>query len=305
MAGFIVRRGALALLVLLTVSLLSFGLLKVSGDLAIAMAGEQAGVEYVAFLRKQYGLDDPLIVQYLRWLGRLLSGDLGISYYFGTPVTQVLAEKLPITMILGVSALLFAVVLSIPLGIVAALRPDSWIDRVVLGVALLGQAIPTFWLCFLMILLFGINLAWLPISGSTTWAHYVMPAVALGYYATPAFTRITRAGMIEALASDYVRTARAKGVRRPVVVLKHALRNALVPVVSVAAVQFGFMLGGSVVIETIFAMHGVGYLAWQSISQNDYPVVQAIVLTVASIYVMLTLTADLLNAAIDPRIRIR
>jgi peptide/nickel transport system permease protein len=176
---------------------------------------------------------------------------------------------------------------------------------VVLGVALLGQAIPTFWLCFLMILLFGINFAWLPISGSTTWAHYVMPAVALGYYATPAFTRITRAGMIEALASDYVRTARAKGVRRPVVVLKHALRNALVPVVSVAAVQFGFMLGGSVVIETIFAMHGVGYLAWQAISQNDYPVVQAIVLTVASIYVMLTLTADLLNAAIDPRIRIR
>ncbi|TAK80671.1 MAG: ABC transporter permease [Betaproteobacteria bacterium] len=305
MAGFILRRGALALLVLLTVSLLSFALLKLSGDLAIALAGEQAGAEYVAFLRKQYGLDDPLIVQYLRWLGRLLSGDLGVSFYFGTPVTAVLAEKFPITMSLGVSALLFAVVLSIPLGIVAALKPDSWIDRAVLGVALLGQAIPTFWLCFLMILLFGINLGWLPISGSTTWAHYVMPAVALGYYATPAFTRITRAGMIEALGSDYVRTARAKGLRRPVVILKHALRNALVPVVSVAAVQFGFMLGGSVVIETIFAMHGVGYLAWQAISQNDYPVVQAIVLIVASIYVVLTLAADLLNAAIDPRIRIR
>ncbi len=305
MTVFIVRRGALALLVLLTVSFLSFGLVKVSGDLAIALAGEQAGTAYVDFLRKQYGLDDPVIVQYLRWLGRLLRGDLGASFYFGTPVTALLAEKLPITMILGVSALSFAVLVSIPLGVMAALRPDSWVDRLVLGVALLGQAMPTFWLCFLLILLFGINLAWLPISGSGTWAHYVMPTIALGYYATPAFTRITRAGMIEALASDYVRTARAKGLRLPVIVLKHGLRNALVPVVSVAAVQFGFMLGGSVVIETIFAMHGVGYLAWQSISQNDYPVVQAIVLTVSSIYVVLTLVADLLNGAIDPRIRIR
>ena len=291
MAVFIVRRGALALLVLLTVSLLSFGLLKVSGDLAIALAGEQAGTAYVAFLRKEYGLDDPVIVQYLRWLARLLRGDLGASFYFGTSVTALLAEKLPITMTLGVSALSFAILISIPLGVIAALRPDSWVDRLVLGVALLGQAMPTFWLCFLLILMFGINLAWLPISGSTTWAHYVMPTIALGYYATPAFTRITRAGMIEALASDYVRTARAKGLR--------------LPVVSVAAVQFGFMLGGSVVIETIFAMHGVGYLAWQSISQNDYPVVQAIVLTVSSIYVVLTLVADLLNGAIDPRIRIR
>lgn len=304
MAGFVLRRCLVAVLVLLTVSLLSFGLLKLSGDLATTMAGDQAGADYVAFLRKEYGLDRPLPVQYLHWLGRAMTGDLGTSFFYGSPVTDLVAERLPITMTLGLSALMFAVTLSIPLGVLAALRPDSWIDRAVLGIALLGQATPTFWLCFLMILLFGINLRLLPISGTASPAHYVMPTIALGYYAAPAFTRIVRAGMIEALASDYVRTARAKGLRPPAVVLRHALRNALVPVVSVAAVQLGFMLGGSVVIETIFALHGVGYLAWQSISQNDYPVVQAIVLTVACFYVVLTLAADLLNALVDPRIRL-
>jgi peptide/nickel transport system permease protein len=304
MAGFALRRGALALLVLLTVSLLSFGLLKLSGDLAISLAGEQASSEYVAFLRKEYGLDQPLLVQYARWLGRTLTGDLGTSFYFGKPVAALLAEKAPVTLILGLAALCFAVALSVPLGVAAALRRDSWVDRAVLVIALLGQATPTFWLCFLMILLFGINLGWLPVSGAASPAHFVMPTIALGYYALPAFTRIVRAGMIETMASDYVRTARAKGLRPPTVVLKHALRNALVPLVSVSAVQLGFMLGGSVVIETIFALHGVGYLAWEAISQNDYPVVQAIVLLVAAIYVVLTLVADLLNAAIDPRIRL-
>lgn len=304
MAGFALRRGALALLVLLTVSLLSFALLKLSGDLATSLAGDQASSEYVAFLRKEYGLDQPLLVQYARWLGRTLTGDLGTSFYFGKPVAALLAEKAPVTATLGLAALCFAVVLSVPLGIAAALRRDRWVDRAVLVIALLGQATPTFWLCFLMILLFGINLGLLPVSGAASAAHFVMPTIALGYYALPAFTRIVRAGMIETLASDYVRTARAKGLRPPTVVFKHALRNALVPLVSVSAVQLGFMLGGSVVIETIFALHGVGYLAWEAISQNDYPVVQAIVLLVSAIYVVLTLLADLLNAAIDPRIRL-
>jgi peptide/nickel transport system permease protein len=240
----------------------------------------------------------------MRWLGRTLTGDLGTSFYFGKPVTELLAEKLPVTMFLGLSALLFAVAVAVPLGVVGALARDTWVDRVVLLLALIGQGMPTFWLSFLLIMLLAVNLQILPVSGSSSLAHFVMPAIALGYYAMPAFTRITRAGMIEALASDYVRTARAKGLRPAKIILKHALRNALVPVVSVAAVQLGFMLGGSVVIETIFALHGVGYLAWEAISQNDYPVVQAIVLVVAAIYVLLTLFADLLNAIIDPRVRI-
>jgi peptide/nickel transport system permease protein len=304
MSGFIIKRTTLALMVLATVSMLSFGLLKLSGDLATALAGEQGNAEYVAFLKKEYGLDQPIAVQYMRWLGRTLTGDLGTSFYFGKPVTELLAEKLPVTMFLGLSALLFAVAVAVPLGVVGALARDTWVDRVVLLLALIGQGMPTFWLSFLLIMLLAVNLQILPVSGSSSLAHFVMPAIALGYYAMPAFTRITRAGMIEALASDYVRTARAKGLRPAKIILKHALRNALVPVVSVAAVQLGFMLGGSVVIETIFALHGVGYLAWEAISQNDYPVVQAIVLVVAAIYVLLTLFADLLNAIIDPRVRI-
>lgn len=303
MNAYLLKRVMLMLSVLATVSLLSFGLLEKSGDLATAMAGDQANAQYVAFLRQQLGLNDPFLVQYWHWLVRVLHGDFGSSFYFGSPVSQLLAEHLPITLKLGFAALCFAVVLSIPLGIIAALRPDSWLDRGVSGVSLLGQAIPTFWLCFLMILWFGIDLRWLPIAGSGSASHYVMPMIALGYYALPAFTRIIRGNMIEALASDYVRTAKAKGAPRHAVVLQHALRNALVPVVAVAAVQLGFMLGGSVVIESVFALQGIGYLAWQSITQNDYPVVQAIVLVVAVFYVLLTFLTDFLNAWLDPRLR--
>ena len=163
---------------------------------------------------------------------------------------------------------------------------------------------PSFWFALLLFMLFGLTLRWLPISGSETWAHFVMPAVALGYYATPGIMRLTRAGMLEVLASDYIRTARAKGLRAPSVLFKHALRNAVIPVVALAAVQLGFMLGGSVVIETIFALHGLGYLAWESILHNDFPVVQAIVLLISLIYILLTFIADMLNAWLDPRIRI-
>ncbi len=305
MAGYLLGRARLALLVLFTVSLIAFTLLKLSGDLATALAGENAGADYVAFLRAQYGWDRPIHEQYVAWLIRALQGDFGQSFYFGGSVAQLLLNRLPVTVTLGAVALGFALCMSIPLGVIAALKPDSALDRFVLAIALAGQAMPTFWFCFLLILLLGINLQWLPISGSDTPLHYVMPGIALGYYAAPAFTRITRGGMIDALAADYVRTAHAKGLTTRQVLFKHALRNALVPVVSVAAVQFGFMLGGSVVIETIFALHGLGYLAWEAISQADYPVVQAVVLTVSVFYIVLTFLADLLNAAIDPRIRLR
>jgi peptide/nickel transport system permease protein len=163
---------------------------------------------------------------------------------------------------------------------------------------------PSFWFALLLILWFGVQLRWLPISGSDTWANFVLPAIALGYYAAPAIMRLTRAGMIEVLDADYIRTARAKGLAPMSVVFKHALRNAVIPVVALAAVQLGFVLGGSVVIETVFALHGLGYLAWESILQNDFPVVQAIVMLIAVIYVLLTLVADLANAWLDPRIRI-
>jgi peptide/nickel transport system permease protein len=304
MVRYVVQRIGVALLVLLAVSMLSFGLLKLSGDLATSIARDTASAAYVDFLRKEYGLDQPLPIQYGRWLGRALVGDFGKSFFYGRPAGQLLAERLPVTMMLGLIGLFIALIFSVPLGVVAAIRPGGLLDRVASAVALLGQATPTFWLCFVMIMFFGIDLGWLPVSGTSSWLNFVMPGIALAYYGAPAFLRIVRSGMIDALASDYVRTARAYGLRPPTVLFKHALRNVLVPLVSVAAVQFGFMLGGSVVIETIFALHGVGYLAWEAIAQNDYPVVQAIVLTVSAIYVFLTLAADLLNAVIDPRIRL-
>jgi peptide/nickel transport system permease protein len=304
MIRFAARRAALALLVAVTVSVICFLLIRVSSDVATALAGEGASAADIAAVRHAYGLDRPLPLQYLDWLAGAVTGNLGESLYFHAPVVSLVAERLPTTLLLGGMALGFALLLSIPLGVVAALRPNSWLDRLTLTIAVFGQAMPSFWFALLLILLFGLSLKWLPISGSQSWANFVMPAIALGYYATPAIMRLTRAGMIEVLAADYIRTARAKGLRTGTVLFKHALRNAIIPVVSLAAVQLGFMLGGSVVIETVFAMHGLGYLAWESISHNDFPVVQAIVLLISLFYIVLTLLADLLNAWLDPRIRV-
>jgi peptide/nickel transport system permease protein len=298
------KRIVVALLVAVTVSIISFGLLRLSGDLAQAIAGQSSTAADVEAIRKAYGLDRPLAIQYLEWAGKVLRGDFGDSFFFKEPVAKMLAQRLPTTMTLGACALTFAVLLAIPLGVVAAIRPNSWIDRLALTISVLGQALPSFWFALMLMIVFGLTLRWLPISGTGTWQHFVMPSIALGYYATPAIMRLTRAGMMEVMASDYIRTARAKGLRMPTVLFKHALRNAVIPVVALAAVQFGFMLGGSIVIETVFALHGVGYLAWESITRADFPVVQAIVLVLASIYVVLTLLADLLNAFLDPRIRI-
>ena len=303
MTQFILRRAGLALLVLLTISSLSFVLLKASGDLAISLAGEGGGANYVAFLRKTYGWDRPLYVQYFDWFWRLVQGDLGSSFYYNTPVFDLIAERMPVTLGLGAFAIVMALGVAIPLGVIAGLRPGSWIDRLVLLVAITGQSTPIFWLSFVLILTLGLNLAWLPISGGGSVSHYVMPAMALAFYALPAIIRIVRAGMSEAMASDYVRTARAKGLGNGAVIWRHALRNTLVPVVAIASVQFGFLLGGSVVVESIFALHGIGHLTYEAIGQNDYPVVQAAVMVVSACYVVLTLVADLMNTAIDPRIR--
>ncbi|WP_375460312.1 ABC transporter permease [uncultured Enterovirga sp.] len=303
MTTFILKRLALALLVGLAVSILSFALVRLTGDVATAIAGEGAREEDIRAVRESYGLDRPMIVQYGAWLFGLLRGDFGTSYYFRTDVAALVADKLPVTLILGALSLVFALVISVPLGVLAALRPNSWIDRVALSVAVAGQALPNFFFALLLIMLFSITLRWLPVSGSGTWLHYVMPTIALGYYVTPAFMRVIRAGMIETLASDYIRTAHAKGLLRSAVVIRHALRNALVPVVALAVVQLGYLLGGSVVIETVFALDGLGYLAYESITHKDLPVMQVVVLLLSVLYVLLTLLADILNAWLDPRLR--
>lgn len=304
MLGYALKRLGLALLVALAVSAASFVLLRMSGDVAIAIAGEGARTEDVELVRKTYGLDRPLVVQYGEWLGKTLSGDFGQSLYFKTSVAGLIADKIGITLVLALFSLGLALALAIPLGVLAALFPNTWIDRLSLALAVAGQALPNFFFALVLVMLFSIKLRWLPVSGSETWAHFVLPTLSLGLYITPPFMRLIRAGMIEVLAADYIRTARAKGLSPAKVVLKHALRNALVPVVALAAVQLGFLLGGSIVIETIFALDGLGYLAYQSITHKDFPVTQAVLLILSVAYVMLTLCADLVNAWIDPRLRV-
>jgi peptide/nickel transport system permease protein len=238
-------------------------------------------------------------------LGRALQGNFGVSPYFNQPVKDVIGDRIGITMALGVCAFIFALCLAIPLGVIASLRPNTWIDRTALTLSVAGQAMPNFFFGLILIIVFGVMLRMLPISGSDTWKHFIMPALALGYYAVPSLMRLTRTGMLEVLASDYIRTARAKGLHAFPVLFKHALRNAIIPVVSLAFIQFGYMLGGAFVIEIIFAFHGVGFLAVRSIQRADLPVVQAIVLLLAVIYVLMSLFADLLNAFLDPRIRVK
>ncbi len=304
MLAYSFKRLGLALLVALTVSFISFGLLYLSSDPAIAMAGETAADEDIEAIRELYGFDRPIMVQYFEWLGKAVSGDLGKSYYFRTSVTGLISERLPTTMTLGLCAIIFAIFLAVPLGVAAAVKPNSFVDRLALFLSVMGQALPSFWFALILIVLMSVQLGILPVSGSDTWKHFVMPTVVLGYYAAPAIMRLTRTGMLEVLSSDYIRTAKAKGLRPPVVLFKHALRNAIIPVVSLAAVQFGFMLGGSIVVETIFALHGAGFLAWESITRNDLPTVQGLILVFSLFYIVLTFLADLLNAWLDPRIRI-
>jgi len=304
MLAYTLKRLGLAVLVALAVSLIAFLLLRLSGDPAIAIAGEGAREADIEMVRATYGFDRPLVVQYAEWIGKLLRGDLGTSIYFKTEVGPLIVSKLQVTLALGLASLGLALLVSVPLGVLAAVFRNSWIDRVCLATAVVGQALPNFFFALLLVMLFSISLQWLPVSGSDSWLHFVMPTIALGYYVAPAFMRLVRAGMVEVLEADYIRTARAKGLPTRSVIFKHALRNAVVPVVALTAVQLGFLLGGSVVIETIFALDGLGYLAYQSITFKDYPVMQIIVMLLSAIYVVLTLASDLANAWLDPRIRV-
>lgn len=305
MLAYTLKRTFVAFLILIVVSGLTFSLSHLSTDPALTIGGEQASDEDIEAIRILYGFDRPIWEQYLSWAGRAIAGDFGESYHYKQRVADMIGERIGTTMTLGVLAILFALAVSIPLGTLAAMRPNSLLDRFALLIAVFGQALPTFWFALMMMIVLGVWWRWLPISGHDTWAHFVMPTIALGYYATPALMRLTRAGMIEVLSSDYIRTARAKGLSPGSVLFKHALRNAIIPVVALAAVWFGFMLGGSIVIETIFNLKGIGWLSYDALLRSDLPLVQAIVLIFASLYVVLTLLADLLNAWLDPRISVR
>ena len=299
------KRVLLAAAVMLTVSAIVFAVTNGAMDPARALAGADALPSDVAAIRHNYGLDRPLPLQFLIWLHAAVMGDFGHSYALhDQTVLSLITGSLPVTLTLAVFALLLALLIAVPLGVVAALKPNSLTDRIALLLAVSGQAMPSFWFALLLIVLFGVDLRWLPVSGSDDWRGFVLPVVSLAYYVIPALMRLIRGAMIDVLEADYIRTAYAKGLRRHRILLRHGLRNALVPVVALVAVQFGFLLGGSVVIETVFALHGIGYLAWQSIGRGDLPVLQAIVLMASALYVVLTFLADLGAAALDPRIRL-
>ncbi len=304
MGRFFVQRLGVALLVAITVSIIGFALLRVSGDLAADLAGEDATPREVAEIAALYGLDKPLHEQYLDWAANALGGDLGQSLFTNEPVMDLILERVGVTILLSLYSLVLALAIAIPLGVLAAIRANTAVDRAALGVAVFGQAIPNFWFGLILIYLFGVVLRWLPISGSTSFAHFVLPTVALGTAVMPALMRLTRTGMLEVLEADFVRTARAKGLSPGAVFFKHALRNAILPVVSLAAVSLGFLLGGSVIVETVFALNGIGLLAYQSILRSDFPVVQSILVFVSLAYIVLTLASDLINARLDPRIRL-
>ena len=304
MLKFLIRRILLAISVAVCVSILTFALLHIATDPAIAIAGEDASAEEIEALRIAYGFNRPLYIQYADWLSKAVRGDLGVSPYFGLEVRSLIADRLPITIKLGSLSIVFALVLGIPLGVTAAIYPNTLIDRLSLSVAVFGQAIPNFWFGLLLIYVLSVQFRLLPASGTEGIQSFIMPMIVLGTNAVPAIMRLTRTGMLEVLGSDYIRTAWAKGMLPRQVYVKHALRNAVVPVVSVAAIQAAHMLGGSIVVEAVFALHGLGSLAYESILRSDIPTMQAIIILFSSFFIIFSALSDIANAYIDPRIRV-
>jgi len=311
--GFLARRVGQTILTLLFVSVLIFGLQQLMpGDPALVLAGEERGDPAVlAQIRAELNLDKPLPVQYALWLQGVLTGDLGYSWRIREPIAAVIAQKLPVTLQLGLMAFVIALLIGIPMGILSAVRKDTLLDWSANAVGLAGLSLPNFWLGIMLILLFSVELGWLPPSGyvplSEDWrqslATTIMPAFVLGSGIAAVFMRHMRSAMLQALAEDYVRTARAKGLAERVVVLKHALRNALVPVVTLGALELGTLLSGAVLTEQVFSIPGFGKLIVDAVFNRDYPVVQGVVLVTAVLYVLLNLVADVLYVLINPRLR--
>jgi len=301
---FIARRLLLAIPVFAGVATLVFSLIHlVPGDPVEAMLGESASTQDVVNLRHRLGLDRPLYTQYVTFIRGVVTGDLGRSLRTGQSVLGAIAERMPATIELAVAAMLFAVLVAVPLGIVAAVRGGTAVDHVATALALVGISIPGFWLGPILALIFAVELGWLPVSGRGTPAHLVLPAITLGAPLAAVLARMTRASLLGELREVYVLAARGRGVSRARAVLRHAFRNSLVPLVTIVGLQFGAVLTGAVITETIFAWPGVGRLLVQSITFRDYPLVQGCILLIAAAYVSVNLITDLLYGFLDPRIR--
>lgn len=305
MLAYVLKRLGHTILVIIGISIISFVFLQLSGDPVGLMLPQDATSQQVEELRQKLGLDDPVVVQYLRFVGDTLQGDLGRSLFSNEPVAGLILERLPATVELAFFSMVFALVIALPIGIVSALKRGTFIDTASMVFALFGLSMPHFWLGIMMIMLFSVQLGWLPTSGRGSFSQIIMPAAAMGISMIALFARLTRSTMLEVLGQDYVRTARAKGLPEYFVIGKHALKNAMIPLITMIGMEFGLLLGGAVIIETVFAWPGVGRLIVQAITDRDYPVVQGAVMLLAMIFVVVNLLVDLAYGWLDPNISLR
>jgi peptide/nickel transport system permease protein len=303
MKKFIVKRLGLALISLFLLSLTIFLLMRVTGDPAVLLAEPGASQADLDAIRQQFGLDQPLYTQYVSFITHLIRGDFGQSFYYRTDVFDLYMSRLPASLLLAAAAMAFSLIVGIPTGIIAAVRVNQWWDSIGKVFALLGLSMPSFWVGLVMILFFSVYLGWLPSSGSGTVLHLIMPAIALGWVFAASHMRLTRSSMLEVLGSEYVKLARLKGLPEALVISKHAFKNALIPVLTLAGINLVIMVNVAVVVETVFAWPGVGRLLYEGIQFRDFPVVQATVLLGGVMIVVVNLLVDILYAVIDPRIR--
>ena len=305
MRRYVISRLLMTIPTLLGISILVFSMLHlIPGDPVVAMFHTSSAYIDFDLIREQLGLNDPLYVQYWRFLSGALRGDLGQAIFMHRPVTTLIMQQLPYTVRLAALAAVFYISSGLFFGVVSALRVNSWLDNVLMAIAVSGLSIPDFWLALMLILVFSVKLGWLPVFRSDdSLKVLVLPAFVLGFRSSALISRMTRSGLLEVLGQDYIRTARAKGLAEQVVVIRHALKNALIPVITMMGLQLGGLLGGAVVVETVFARHGLGHLAVVAILQRDYPLAQGTVLFVATLYVLVNLIVDLAYAYLDPRIR--
>jgi len=302
--GYIFKRNIMLLPVLLGVTLFVFSIISLTpGDVADMILGQNATPETVATLRADMGLDDPLIVQYGRYIGKLLRGDMGVSYATGKPVIGEIMSRFPNTLKLAFFSIMVSIIISIPVGIISAIRQYSIFDNLGMVFALIGISMPSFWLGLILIIMFSLNLGMFPSGGADQWNSIILPAITLGVASTASITRTTRSSMLEVIRQAYIRTAKAKGVGPKTVIMKHALRNALIPTLTIIGLEFGELLGGAILTETVFSWPGIGRLMVESIQRKDTPMVLGCIIVFSVAFSMVNLGIDILYALIDPRIK--
>jgi len=300
---YIIMRLIQAVVCLIGISMIVFFLARLSGDPALLLASPDATAKDIQGLRVQWGLDKPLHVQYWNFLSHAVQGDLGKSIRWGKPTLELWLSRFPNTLLLGGAAFLFSIIVGISIGVITAIRANTWIDTFGKTFAFMGVSLPVFWIALLLMLFFSVKLGWLPTAGMGTWKHLVMPAFALGWYFTASQVRISRSAMLDVLDSEYIKLARIKGVPRYLIYTRHALRNALIPIVTLGGLNLAWLLNGTVIIETIFNWKGIGWLAVEAIYTRDYTVVQTCALLGSALFIFTNLFVDILYAYIDPRLR--